>query len=47
MDTGREYNAAVDFVDRNVNEGRGEKPAFIEGTRTLTSGCRRSKWNRR
>ncbi len=38
MDTNRKYNAAVDFVDRNVNEGRGEKPAFIEGTRTITYG---------
>ncbi len=34
----RDYNAAVDFVDRNVAEGRGEKPAFIDPERTLTYG---------
>ena len=32
----RVYNAAVDFVDRHVAEGRGEKPAFIDPARTLT-----------
>ncbi len=32
------YNAAVDFVDRNVAEGRGGKPAFIDPVRTLTYG---------
>jgi 4-hydroxybenzoate-CoA ligase len=32
----RNYNAAVDFVDRNVDEGRGDKPAFIDPARTLT-----------
>ena len=26
----RDYNAAVDFVDRNVAEGRGDKTAFID-----------------
>ncbi len=34
----RDYNAAVDFVDRNVAEGRGEKTAFIDPSRSLTYG---------
>ena len=34
----RDYNAAVDFVDRNVAEGRGDKTAFIDGARNLTYG---------
>jgi 4-hydroxybenzoate-CoA ligase len=33
-----DYNAAVDFVDRNVAEGRGEKIAFIDPSRNLTYG---------
>ncbi|MCC6775855.1 MAG: benzoate-CoA ligase family protein [Hyphomicrobiales bacterium] len=32
----RDYNAAVDFVDRNVAEGRGEKAAFIDPSRNLS-----------
>jgi len=32
----RDYNAAVDFVDRNVAEGRGDKNAFIDPSRNLT-----------
>lgn len=32
----RDYNAAVDFIDRNVDEGRGDKPAFIDPDRVLT-----------
>jgi 4-hydroxybenzoate-CoA ligase len=36
MISDRNYNAAVDFVDRNVAEGRGDKPAFIDPSRTLT-----------
>jgi 4-hydroxybenzoate-CoA ligase len=32
----RDYNAAVDFVDRNVAEGRGAKTAFIDPGRNLT-----------
>jgi 4-hydroxybenzoate-CoA ligase len=32
----RDYNAAVDFVDRNVAEGRGNKTAFIDPSRNLT-----------
>jgi 4-hydroxybenzoate-CoA ligase len=34
----RDYNAAVDFVDRNVAEGRGAKTAFIDPARNLTYG---------
>jgi 4-hydroxybenzoate-CoA ligase len=36
MNPEHSYNAAVDFVDRNVSEGRGSKPAFIDPKRTLT-----------
>src|SRR3954463_4058723 len=32
------YNAAVDMVDRNVAEGRGDKVAFIDPARRLTYG---------
>jgi 4-hydroxybenzoate-CoA ligase len=32
----RDYNAAVDFVDRNVAEGKGDKTAFIDPARNLT-----------
>jgi 4-hydroxybenzoate-CoA ligase len=34
----RDYNAAVDFVDRNVAEGRAEKTAFIDPSRNMTYG---------
>ncbi len=34
----RDYNAAVDFVDRNVAEGRGHKTACIDPSRNLTYG---------
>jgi 4-hydroxybenzoate-CoA ligase len=34
----RPYNAASEFVDANVNAGRGKKVAFKEGNRTLTYG---------
>jgi len=34
----RDYNAAVDFVDRNVAEGRGDKTAFIDPARNMTYG---------
>jgi 4-hydroxybenzoate-CoA ligase len=34
----RDYNAAVDFVDRNVTEGRGNKTAFIDPARNITYG---------
>ncbi len=32
----RDYNAAVDFVDRNVAEGRGARTAFIDPSRNIT-----------
>ena len=38
MSPGRDYNAAVDFVDRNVAEGRGGKTACIDPSRNLTYG---------
>jgi 4-hydroxybenzoate-CoA ligase len=34
----RDYNAAVDFVDRHVAEGRGDKTAFVDPYRHLTYG---------
>src|SRR5271166_6639484 len=34
----RDYNAAVDFVDRNVAEGRGDKTACIDPARSSTYG---------
>ena len=36
MQVPRSYNAAVDFVDRHVAEGRGQKLAFVEEGRTTT-----------
>jgi 4-hydroxybenzoate-CoA ligase len=36
MTAARDYNAAVDFVDRNVAEGRGDKTACIDPFRNLT-----------
>ena len=41
MDYPRDYNAAVDFVDRHAEQGRGDKPAFIDPERTLTYGALR------
>jgi 4-hydroxybenzoate-CoA ligase len=35
----RPYNAVADFVDRNVEEGRADKVAFIDPARTLTYGA--------
>lgn len=32
----REYNAAVDLIDRNVAEGRGKRIAYVEEARTTT-----------
>jgi benzoate-CoA ligase len=32
----RSYNAAVDFIDRHVEQGRGERVAFIEDGRSTT-----------
>src|SRR5262245_27999151 len=42
----RIYNAAVDMVDRNVAEGRGTKPAFIDPGETLTYGELQARCNR-
>jgi 4-hydroxybenzoate-CoA ligase len=36
MPTGEVYNAAVDFLDRNVDEGRGGKTAISDPHRSLT-----------
>lgn len=36
VDVPRHYNAAVDFVDRHVAEGRGSKTAFIDDSAALT-----------
>jgi len=36
MGTARAYNAAVDFIDRHVAEGRGGKTACIDPARNLT-----------
>ena len=35
---GADYNAAADFVDRHVLEGRGDKTAFIDPSRDITYG---------
>ncbi len=40
------YNAAVDFVDRNVAEGRGDKLAFIDPKRSLTYRQLQARSNR-
>jgi 4-hydroxybenzoate-CoA ligase len=34
----RDYNAAVEFVDRNVAEGRGAKTVFADPSRNITYG---------
>jgi hypothetical protein len=34
----RDYNAAVDFVDRDVAESRGDKAAFVDSSRNPTCG---------
>src|SRR5258706_5049859 len=36
LDIPRVYNAAVDFVDRHLAEGRGAKVAFLDDTTELT-----------
>ena len=40
------YNAASDFIDRNVAEGRGEKLAFIDPVRSLTYRQLQERCNR-
>jgi benzoate-CoA ligase family protein len=42
----REYNAAVDFVDRHLDEGRGDKVAFIDDTTSLTYASLAEQVNR-
>ena len=42
----RAYNAATDFITRNLEAGRAEKPAFIDPMRTLTYGDLASGANR-
>lgn len=34
----RDYNAAVDFVDRHIGEGRANKTAYVDPARNLTYG---------
>jgi 4-hydroxybenzoate-CoA ligase len=36
MDVERNYNAAVDFIDRNVAEGRGNKAAFVNASHAIS-----------
>ncbi|TQV79540.1 benzoate-CoA ligase family protein [Denitrobaculum tricleocarpae] len=38
MDYPRHYNAATDFIDRNIAKGLSEKTAFIDPVRSLTYG---------
>src|SRR3974390_1100768 len=35
----REYNAAIDFVDRHLSEGRADKVAFVDDRTSLTYGA--------
>ncbi len=41
----RAYNAASDFIDRNLAQGRADKPAFIDPVETLTYGGLASRVN--
>ncbi len=45
-DKGRSYNAAVDFVDRHISEGRSDKVAFIDESGTCTYGELAGRVNR-
>src|SRR5579872_7345311 len=36
MGIDRDYNAAVDFIDRHVAEGRGNKAAFVDPSREIS-----------
>jgi len=36
MNVERRYNAGVDFVDRNITEGRGQKTAFFDHCRKIS-----------
>jgi benzoate-CoA ligase len=42
----RDYNAAVDFVDRHLAEGRGPKVAFVDDTTSLTYAALAEQVNR-
>jgi len=42
----RDYNAVSDFVDRNVADGRGAKPAFIDPSGSLTYGALQERTRR-
>jgi 4-hydroxybenzoate-CoA ligase len=42
----RIYNAAADMVDRNVAQGRGSRPVFIDPGETLTYGELQARCNR-
>ena len=46
MEIPHTYNAALDFVDRNVEEGRADKLAFVESERELTYGDLAANCNR-
>ncbi len=46
MEFPRDYNAAVDFVDRHLAEGRAEKLAFVDPERALTYGALAAACNR-
>jgi benzoate-CoA ligase family protein len=46
IDVPREYNAAVDFVDRHLAEGRGAKVAFVDDTTSLTYAALAERVNR-
>ncbi|MCP5075555.1 MAG: benzoate-CoA ligase family protein [Rhodobacteraceae bacterium] len=46
METPRDYNAAREMVDQNVDRGYGNKPAFIDPERTLTYSALRTATNK-
>ncbi|WP_282605104.1 benzoate-CoA ligase family protein [Pelagibius sp. Alg239-R121] len=46
MDYPRTYNAASDFIDRNITAGRSDKAAFIDPERSLTYGDLESESSR-
>ena len=42
----REYNAAHDFIERNLRAGRGDKTAYIDDTRSCTYAQLAARVNR-
>ena len=44
--TASHYNACADLLDRNVEEGRGDKLAFIDPERQLTYGALQAETRR-